>query len=102
MKRPLPTREYAGHAMTYAALEEWADLGIGGAILPASHVRLGPSAPVLRDRNPVELTYEAVWRTDLLVAQHAKDFVRYLAAVVPRLVGGMPPDPDGRGDVRPG
>jgi DNA-binding transcriptional LysR family regulator len=82
-------REYAGHAMTYAALEEWADLGIGGAILPASHVQRGPSAPVLRDNRPVELTYEAVWRKDLLVAQHAKDFVRYLAAVVPHLVDGM-------------
>jgi DNA-binding transcriptional LysR family regulator len=85
----LAVREYAGHAMTYAALEEWADLGIGGAILPESHVRRGPSAPVLRDGKPVELTYEAVWRKDLLVAQHAKEFVRYLAAVVPHLVDGM-------------
>ena len=85
----VPIKEYPGLAMTYAALEEWADLGIGGAVLPASHVRRGPSAPVLQDEKPVELTYEAVWRKDLLVAQHAKDFVRYLATVVPHLVGGL-------------
>jgi DNA-binding transcriptional LysR family regulator len=88
----IAVREYPGHAMTYAALEQWADLGIGGAILPASHVRQGPSAPVLRDSKPVELTYEAVWRKDLLVAQHAKEFVRYLATVVPHLVDGMRSD----------
>lgn len=87
----IAVREYAGHAMTYAALAEWADLGIGGAILPASHVRSGSSVPVLKDEKPVELTYEAVWRKDLLVAQHAKDFVRYLGAVVPHLVDGMRP-----------
>jgi hypothetical protein len=28
----VPIREYPGLAMTYAALEEWADLGIGGAV----------------------------------------------------------------------
>ena len=81
--------EYAGHAMSYAALEEWADLGIGGAILPASHIRKVPSAALLRDGKPVELTYEAVWRKDLLVAQHAKAFVSYMATVVPRLISGL-------------
>ncbi|MCL2448137.1 MAG: hypothetical protein FWD17_04230, partial [Polyangiaceae bacterium] len=85
----VPIREYPGLAMTYAALREWADLGIGGAILPASHAGVGPSAPVLRDEKPVELVYEAVWRKDLLVAEHAKDFVRYLANVLPHLVGGL-------------
>jgi DNA-binding transcriptional LysR family regulator len=83
--------EYAGHAMTYAALEEWADLGIGGTILPASHVRRGPGAPVVYDGQPIELTYEAVWRKDLLVAQHMKDFIRYLTTVLPRLVRGIAP-----------
>jgi DNA-binding transcriptional LysR family regulator len=96
----IAVREYPGHAMTYAALEEWADLGIGGAVLPASHVRQGPSAPVLRDGKPVELAYEAVWRKDLQVAQHAKDFVRYLAAVVPHLVDGMRSEGARRGHAR--
>jgi DNA-binding transcriptional LysR family regulator len=85
--------EYAGHAMTYAALEEWAELGIGGAILPASHIRASHAVPLVRDGKPIELTYEAVWRKDLLVAQHTKEFVRYLTAVVPRLVEGVAPDP---------
>jgi DNA-binding transcriptional LysR family regulator len=81
--------EYAGHAMSYSALEEWAELGIGGAILPASHIRKVRSAPLQEGRSPILLTYEAVWRKDLLVALHAKAFVTYLRTVVPGLVKGM-------------
>ena len=84
--------EYAGHAMSYAALEEWTELGIGGAILPAAHIRKAPSAALERDRKPVALTYEAVWRKDLLVALHAKAFVGYLRGVVPGLARGIAPD----------
>jgi len=83
--------EYAGQALSYAALEEWAELGIGGAILPASLVRRAPSAALERDHQPVVLTFEAVWRRDLIVARHAEDFVRYLRTVVPRLVKGSTP-----------
>jgi DNA-binding transcriptional LysR family regulator len=84
----LPLDEYAGHARSYAALEEWAELGIGGAILPASHIRKAHSAPLRREKGPILLRYEAVWRKDLLVALHAKAFVGYLRTVVPRLVHG--------------
>jgi LysR family transcriptional regulator, hydrogen peroxide-inducible genes activator len=80
--------EYAGHAISYAALEEWADLGIGGAILPSSHIRKARSARLEHDAKPVALTFEAVWRKDLIVAQHAKAFVSYVRTVVPKLVKG--------------
>ena len=80
--------EYAGHALSYAALEDWADLGIGGALLPASHIRKSRSAVLEENGKPVTLTYEAVWRKDLLVAQHTKAFVAYLRNVVPRIVKG--------------
>jgi LysR family transcriptional regulator, hydrogen peroxide-inducible genes activator len=78
--------EYAGRAISYAALEEWTELGIGGAILPESRIRRTKSAPLVHDDAPIHLAYEAVWRKDLLVAQHMETFVRYLRTVVPRLV----------------
>jgi DNA-binding transcriptional LysR family regulator len=87
----IPLDEYAGHALSYAALEEWAELGIGGAILPASHVRKAPSAALESAEQPVLLGYEAVWRKDLLVAEHARAFVRYLRTVLPRIARNMAP-----------
>lgn len=84
----IPIVEYAGQALTYAALEEWAELGIGGALVPATHIRRAPSAALIVDGQPARLEYEAVWRKDLLVADHTKAFVRYLKTVAPRLVRG--------------
>jgi DNA-binding transcriptional LysR family regulator len=80
--------EYAGHAISYAALEEWADLGIGGAVLPASQIRRAHSAALVQDDEPLLLRYEAVWRPDQLVAQHAQAFVKYLRTVVPGILKG--------------
>jgi DNA-binding transcriptional LysR family regulator len=84
----IPIDEYAGHALSYAALEEWAELGIGGALVPAAHIRRAPSAVLIVDGRPARLEYEAVWRKDLVVADHAKALVGYLRKVVPRLVRG--------------
>lgn len=84
----IPIAEYAGQALSYAALEEWAELGIGGALVPATHIRRAPSAALVVDGQPARLEYEAVWRKDLLVADHAKAFARYLKTVAPRLVRG--------------
>lgn len=83
--------EYGGQAMSYGVLQEWADLGIGGAILPESLIRGGPEGHplVLAGGKPVTLTIEAVWRKDLLVAAHVVDAVRYLRTVVPALARGM-------------
>jgi LysR family transcriptional regulator, hydrogen peroxide-inducible genes activator len=84
----LPIDEYAGQALSYGALEEWAELGIGGALIPESHIRRAPSTPLYEAGKPVRLTYEAVWRKDLLVAKHVVAFVRYVNSVVPKLVRG--------------
>jgi DNA-binding transcriptional LysR family regulator len=84
----IPFEEYAGQALSYTALEEWAELGIGGAVVPAAHIRRAPSAALIVGGQPARLEYDAVWRKDLLVADHAKAFARYLKTVVPRLVRG--------------
>ncbi len=78
----------AGHAISYAALEEWAELGIGGAILPASQIRRARSAALFHDDKRLSISYEAVWRKDLLVAEHTQAFAKYLRNVVPRLSSG--------------
>ena len=83
--------EYAGHALSYAALEEWAELGIGAAILPTSHIRRAHSALLESNDKPIVISYEAVWRRDLLVAEHTRAFVDYLRSVVPRIVKGITP-----------
>lgn len=84
----IPISEYDGRALSYPALEEWAELGIGGALLPAAHIRRAASAALIVDGRPFRLEYEAVWRKDHVVADHAKAFVRYLRTVAPRLIRG--------------
>jgi hypothetical protein len=64
------------------------ELGIGGALIPATHIRRAPSVVLVDEGRPVELAYEVEWRKDLVVATHVQDFVRYVRAVVPRLVRG--------------
>lgn len=55
-------RRYAGEADSYRTLEEWAALGLGGALLPRSKFGLESGArPLVRDGVPVILDYEALW-----------------------------------------
>jgi LysR family transcriptional regulator, hydrogen peroxide-inducible genes activator len=90
-RRRMVLDEYAGQAMTYTVLQEWADLGIGGAIVPETLVR-GPREVhplIVVDGRPAALLYEAVWRKDMLVARHVTQAVRYLRTVVPGLAKGL-------------
>jgi DNA-binding transcriptional LysR family regulator len=82
---------YTGEAISYSALEEWAELGIGGAVLPESRIRSAPSTPLVEGGRPVRIVYEVVWRKDHIVSDHGLAFVQYLRNVVPRLIrGGVP------------
>lgn len=62
----LPLNVYAGEAMGYHVLQEWAALDLGSAILPAS--RLGAdvrAVPLLRaPRQPATVTYRVVWHRE--------------------------------------
>lgn len=57
---------YPGRAVSYNMVEEWADLGLGAALLPASKVsrgRKGMVIPVLNeDRSAALLSISASWR----------------------------------------
>lgn len=62
----LPLKTYAGEAMGYHVLQEWAALDLGSAILPASRVaKDGRAVPLMRaPRVPATVTYRVVWHKE--------------------------------------
>jgi DNA-binding transcriptional LysR family regulator len=71
----LPLRTYAGEAMGYHVLQEWAALDLGSAILPASRVTSDVRAvPLLRAPDvPATVTYCVVWHRE---HRHGKELAR--------------------------
>ncbi|MFF3660838.1 LysR family transcriptional regulator [Streptomyces olivochromogenes] len=59
----LPLRTYPGEAASFRAVDEWAALGLGAALLPRSKITYEHAScrPLLQAGSPVELAYEAVW-----------------------------------------
>lgn len=56
---------HKARATSYQRLLEWADLGLGDAILPASRVpQTQPAALLYADGRSVTISYEAVWAAD--------------------------------------
>ena len=73
--------EYPGRAISYEALEDWAELGLGGAILNESKIRTADPLPVVMLADgPALLTYDAMWPRNLL-ANHVRGFARKLPAL---------------------
>ncbi len=62
----LPLNTYAGEAMGYHVLQEWAALDLGSAILPASRLTGDVRAvPLMRaPRIPATVTYRVVWHRE--------------------------------------
>jgi DNA-binding transcriptional LysR family regulator len=57
-------RPYPGEADSYRSLEDWANLGLGGALMPASRFRGDkPTRPVHDHGRPITISYEALWLT---------------------------------------
>ncbi|GER23887.1 LysR family transcriptional regulator [Zafaria cholistanensis] len=59
----LPLHAYPGEASSYRVLEEWANLGLGSAVVPRSKLASpeAPHRPLLDSGQEVEIFYEAVW-----------------------------------------
>ncbi|HTK65515.1 MAG TPA: LysR family transcriptional regulator [Pseudonocardia sp.] len=63
-------RAYPGEADNYRSLEDWANLGLGGALMPASRFRHNEHTRPVHDRGrPVIITYEALWLTNTTRAE---------------------------------
>ncbi len=70
---------YEGRTMSYATLEKWAELGLGGAILPECHLDDFGSHPLLTSEGePSTIRVEAIWRKDLVVGAAATRFLKHL------------------------
>ncbi len=84
--------EYAGEAMSYQVLEEWALLGIGAAILPKSKVSIeGDAAMAIMTtaHHAVSISFEALWSRTGSQAPHLQAFAEHLQKVVPGIVAGL-------------
>lgn len=90
-QRGLKPREYRGEAISYSVLEEWADLGIGGAILPPSRISGDPSRYpiILLEDAPASIGYQAVWNHNTAQRKHLTNFVGYLKGTLPKLLEGQ-------------
>jgi len=66
----LPMSTYPGEASSYRVLEQWANLGLGTAILPLSKLSSpdAPHRPLRDDGIEVEIFYEAVWHRGSVLA----------------------------------
>ncbi|MEU2490911.1 LysR family transcriptional regulator [Streptomyces sp. NPDC007883] len=56
-------RPYPGEAASFRAVDEWAAMGLGAALLPRSKIthQHASCRPLLQAGTPVEIAYEAVW-----------------------------------------
>jgi DNA-binding transcriptional LysR family regulator len=84
--------EYSGQALSYQVLEQWANLGIGSAVLPKS--KLTPKNDValsITDKAglPVTIEFAAAWLNRDPSATHLVAFSKHLRKVVPALVEGL-------------
>lgn len=84
--------EYPGQALSYQVLEQWANLGIGAAVLPKSKVTPKadyPLAIIDKSGRPAAIGFEAVWLDRHAGAPHVLAFARHLRKVVPALINGL-------------
>ncbi len=61
--RELPLHTYPGEAASYRVLEDWAQLGLGSAMVPRSRLTSSavPHRPLMDQGREVQISFEAVW-----------------------------------------
>ena len=84
---------YPGHALSYHVIEEWTELGVGAAILPAAKLSSGnvTAGPLLGTHGqPLEFAYEWVMKSARLAStpEHITAFRRHIETVAPALLKG--------------
>jgi LysR family transcriptional regulator, hydrogen peroxide-inducible genes activator len=85
-------REYAGTAMSYRVLGEWAELGIGAAILPSSKVQTGKGPEITLRKSggsPLMITYQVIGRRSDAKRSAITDLGTYLRDVAPSIMPGV-------------
>jgi len=85
-------REYSGQALSYQVLAQWAQLGIGAAILPKSKLGAEPTLSfeiIDKEGRSAPIEFEAVWASTDPSAVHLAAFAEHLCETVPALVAGL-------------
>jgi DNA-binding transcriptional LysR family regulator len=78
----LALRTYPGEAASFRAVDEWAAIGLGAALLPRSKITHEHTScrPLLQAGKPVEIAYEAVWDCDTPLGADLEELVTALTA----------------------
>jgi LysR family hydrogen peroxide-inducible transcriptional activator len=86
----VPLQTYAGEAMGYHVLQEWAALDLGSAILPASRLSTsGRVIPLMKSANvPATLVYRVVWHKEY---KRGKELAALLRAYQPAKASRLAP-----------
>lgn len=78
---------YQGRAMTHSGLQEWVELGLGGAILPASRISGDPNQfPKIDVGGKLQsISHEAIWLKSSRSTRHLNAFFSLLPKVTASL-----------------
>lgn len=87
----LKLAEYGGQAMSYSVLQEWAELGIGSAILPRS--KLPASAhfalPIRGGKATAGIHHRGLWKAGANLSPQVKQLSNFLKHAAPAIVQGL-------------
>lgn len=87
----LKLKEYPGKAMSYAVLQEWAELGIGSAILPRSKLREREGAEILivDGQDPLQIRYRSLWQVGPNLIPQVQSLAKFLQEAAPSIIRGL-------------
>jgi LysR family transcriptional regulator, hydrogen peroxide-inducible genes activator len=90
-RKRLKLNEYSGQAMSYRVLQEWAELGIGSAILPRSRLTpgKGPEIIIVDGANALQIRYRGLWQSGPNTPPEVKRLASFLKEVAPSIVQGL-------------
>jgi LysR family transcriptional regulator, hydrogen peroxide-inducible genes activator len=85
-------KAYSGEAMSYQALEQWATLGVGAALLPRSKIseKKRPSYSVFdRTGDELSISFAANWSPHRARPPHLRAFASHLRKTAPGVIAGL-------------
>ena len=90
-QRRVKLKEYSGSAMSYGVLQEWAELGIGSAILPRSKLNKSKDSEILivDSAGPLQIRYRSLWQEGPNTMPEVRNLARFLKEVAPSIVQGI-------------
>ncbi len=73
-------------------MQEWADLGIGSAILPRSKLQSGTYHALMiyaADDGPLLISYQSLWHPEVQATPEVGSLATFLRNVAPTVVRGL-------------